>query len=237
MVKILVVEDDPTLREALSYNLRHEGYTPLAVTGASDAVTTARQENPALILLDLMLPGGSGFDVCRSIREFSSVPIIMLTARDEEIDRVLGLEIGADDYVTKPFSLRELLARIKATLRRIELDQRITQDETLVHGPLLVDLRERRALVGDRVVALQPKEFDLLAYLMQHPNAVLTRGQLLHAVWGHEFVGERTVDVHVRRVRSKLEQAGVNQIIRTVHGVGYALDAPRNVPVSAPRFS
>jgi two-component system alkaline phosphatase synthesis response regulator PhoP len=225
MVKILVVEDDRSLSDALVYNLRREEYTPMVATDASSAVDMARREAPDLILLDLMLPGGSGLDVCRRVRDFSPVPIIMLTARSDEVDRVLGLEIGADDYVAKPFSLRELLARVKANLRRVELDRQEGHTDILESGPLRVDLRTRHVIAGEREIALQPKEFDLLAYLVQHPGRVLTRGQLLHAVWRHDFVGERTVDVHVRRVRSKLEAVGLAGIIRTVHGVGYALNA------------
>ena len=231
MAKILVVEDDRSLCDALSYNLRREGYTPLVAMDASSATSLARQEKPDLIILDLMLPGGSGLDVCRTIRSFSPVPIIILTARDEDVDRVLGLEIGADDYVTKPFSLRELLARVKAHLRRVEMDRGSDETEVLEHEGLTVDTRGRQVSIAGHSIALQPKEFDLLVYFLRHPGKVLTRAQLLNAVWGHEFVGERTVDVHVRRVRSKLEKANRAELIRTVHGVGYALETSN--PVSA----
>ena len=226
MAKILVVEDDRSLSDALAYNLRREEHTPICAEDAASSLELARREKPDLVLLDLMLPGGSGFDVCRTIRSFSSAPIIILTARGEDIDRVLGLEIGADDYVTKPFNLRELMARIRANLRRVELDQQ-PEGQLLQVGDLVVDVPGRRTRVGEETISLQPKEFDLLAYFMQHPGTVLTRSHLLHAVWGHEFVGERTVDVHVRRVRSKLERAGMLDVIRTVHGVGYAFDATR----------
>jgi two-component system response regulator RegX3 len=173
-----------------------------------------------------MLPGGSGLDVLKAVRGFSTAPIIILTARDDDVDRVLGLEIGADDYITKPFSFRVLLARIKANLRRVEFD-RVGQDtaEVLQHGPVTIDVRNRQVLVGQQDVAFQPKEFDLLVFLIRNPSTVLTRERLLHAVWGHEFVGERTVDVHIRRVRAKLEGAGAANPVRTVHGVGYALAA------------
>ena len=224
MTKILVVEDDRSLRDALAYNLRQEEYTPVLAEDAPTAVMMARREKPDLILLDLMLPGGSGIEVCREIRTFSTAPVIMLTARDDDIDRVLGLEIGADDYVTKPFSLRELLARIKANLRRVALDAGTETEDSLVHDGVSIDVLSRRVTVGDRSVSLQPKEFDLLVYLMRHPGTVLTRSRLLNSVWGHEFVGERTVDVHVRRLRAKLEQAGVTGLIRTIHAVGYALE-------------
>jgi DNA-binding response OmpR family regulator len=224
MPKILVVEDDQSLREALVYNLRREGYTPVTAQDAPTAPQIARRERPDLILLDLMLPGGDGFDVCRTIRSFSASPIIMLTARGEDVDRVLGLEIGADDYVTKPFSLRELLARIKANLRRVEIDQGASQTELLEAGNVRVDLAGRHVDIDGRPVTFQPREFDLLVYFLRHPGRVLTREGLLNAVWGHEFVGARTVDVHVHRVRSKLEANGASAGIRTVHGVGYVLD-------------
>jgi DNA-binding response OmpR family regulator len=224
MTKILVVEDDRSLHEALTYNLRQDGYTPLVATDASTAIAVARGERPDLIILDLMLPGGSGFDVCRAVRSFSTVPIIMLTARGEDIDRVLGLEIGADDYVTKPFSLRELLARVKANLRRVEMDRGTDEAEVLEHAGLTVDTRGRHVTFAEIPLTFQPKEFDLLVYFLRHPGKVLTRTQLLTAVWGHEYVGERTVDVHVRRVRSKLEEVNMADVIRTVHGVGYALE-------------
>jgi DNA-binding response OmpR family regulator len=224
MTKILVVEDDRSLRDTLAYNLRREEYTPVTAEDAPTAVMTARRQKPDLILLDLMLPGGSGIEVCREIRTFSSVPIIMLTARGEDIDRVLGLEIGADDYVTKPFSLRELLARIKANLRRVALDSRAEVDDVVRVRTVVADVSARRIRAGDQTLLLQPKEFDLLVFLMRNPGTVLSRPRLLNSVWGHEFVGERTVDVHIRRVRAKLEVAGVIDLIRTVHGVGYVLD-------------
>ena len=225
MTKILVVEDDRSLRDALAYNLRREEYTPIVAEDAPTAVRLARREKPDLILLDLMLPGGSGIEVCREIRAFSTAPIIILTARGEDIDRVLGLEIGADDYVTKPFSLRELLARIKANLRRVALDTGMDAEDQLAHNGVRIDVLARRVTAGEHVLLFQPKEFDLLVHLMRHPGTVLTRPRLLNSVWGHEFVGERTVDVHIRRVRAKLETAGVTDLIRTVHGVGYVLDA------------
>lgn len=224
MAKILVVEDDRTLSETLVYNLRQEGHTPFVATNAASALEIARKERLDLILLDLMLPGGSGFDICRTVRAYSTVPIIILTARGDDVDRILGLEIGADDYVTKPFSLRELLARIKANLRRVDMEHRSDTPQQLQWQGLSVDTEQRRAQANDIPINLQPKEFDLLAHMMQHPGVVLTRERLLQSVWGHEYVGERTVDVHVRRVRAKLEQAGMVNVIRTVHGVGYAFE-------------
>jgi DNA-binding response OmpR family regulator len=224
VAKILVVEDDKSLSDALAYNLRRESHTPIVALNAPEALDLARRERFDLVLLDLMLPGGSGFDVCRDIRAFSTVPIIILTARDEDVDRVLGLEIGADDYVTKPFKLRELMARVKANLRRVEMERRQESGGPVHSGRLTLDAEKRQVLVDGHEVTLQPKEFDLLRYLMQRPGSVRTRDHLLHAVWGHEYVGERTVDVHVRRVRAKLEQAGLPRVIRTVHGVGYAFE-------------
>jgi DNA-binding response OmpR family regulator len=234
MAKILVVEDDRSLSDALVYNLRREDHTPLAAYDAPTAIQLARQERIDLVLLDLMLPGGSGFDVCQTLRSFTKVPIIMLTARGDDIDRVLGLEIGADDYVTKPFNLRELMARVKANLRRVELDEQSDAGRKLQFGGLAIDVPGRQATIEERPISLQPKEFDLLVYLMQHPGTVLTRRHLLHDVWGHDFVGERTVDVHVRRVRSKLEKGGMPGVIRTVHGVGYAFDAEKQARSNLP---
>jgi DNA-binding response OmpR family regulator len=221
---ILIVEDDRTLRETLSYNLQREGHAVVTAEDAPTAVTTARQSRPDLILLDLMLPGGSGFEVCKQVRSFSPAPIIMLTARGEDADRVVGLEVGADDYVTKPFSLRELMARVRANLRRVDLDRSGIEEPRLSRGSLVADLAARTVHADGHPVGLQPREFDLLVYLMRHPGAVLTRERLLRGVWGHEFVGPRTVDVHVRRVRAKLEGVGCPDPIRTVHGVGYAFD-------------
>jgi DNA-binding response OmpR family regulator len=221
LTKILIVEDDAGLQDVLTYNLRREGYTPLVAVDAPSALRLARAERPALVLLDLMLPGGSGFDVCNEIRAFSAVPIIMLTARSEDVDRIIGLEMGADDYVTKPFQFRELLARMRANLRRVALDQSGEETSVLGHEHLTVDVGARRVEVSGSTVALQPKEFDLLVYLMRHTGTVLNRDRLLQGVWGHDFVGERTVDVHVRRIRAKLAVAGADDYIRTVHGVGW----------------
>jgi DNA-binding response OmpR family regulator len=228
VTEILIVEDDHNLGELLAYNVRQEGYTPLVATTAGAAVELAKRNVPALILLDLMLPGGSGFDVCRVVREFSSVPIIMLTARGEDVDRILGLEMGADDYVTKPFVLRELVARIRANLRRVALEQTRHLSPVLVHGELSVDVSGRRVTLAGQSLMLQPKEFDLLAHLMTHLGTVMTRERLLQEVWGHQFVGARTVDVHVRRLRMKLGRQS-EELIRTVHGVGYVFGARDNV--------
>ncbi|GAC1333038.1 MAG: response regulator transcription factor [Chloroflexota bacterium] len=226
MPKVLVVEDDRSLRETLVYNLRREHYTPVVAADAATAVTVAAAENPDLILLDITLPGGNGFDVCRDIRAFCKAPVIMLTARGDDVDRVLGLEMGADDYVTKPFSLRELLARVRANLRRVDLEHQHGGDDTIVCGPITLWSSARRVEVQGRRLPLQPKEFELLQYLMRNPNVALTRERLLAAVWGHDFVGQRTVDVHVRRLRSKLEVGGADDLVQTIHGVGYTFGLP-----------
>lgn len=226
MPHILVVEDDRSLREALAYNLQREGYDVSEAADGMYAVQLARQKQPELILLDLMLPGESGLDVCRAVRRFSNAPIIMVTARAEDADRVLGLELGADDYVTKPFSMHELLARIRANLRRIELDRDLPGDAVLTNGELMVDKAAHRVTLEDREIELQPREFDLLVYFMRHPGIVLSRGRLLVDVWGHTFVGERTVDVHVRRLRAKLGYDQQSGPISTIHRVGYAFRPP-----------
>ncbi|GAC1511910.1 MAG: response regulator transcription factor [Chloroflexota bacterium] len=214
------------MRETLVYNLRREHYTPVVAADAATAVTVAAAENPDLILLDITLPGGNGFDVCRDIRAFCKAPVIMLTARGDDVDRVLGLEMGADDYVTKPFSLRELLARVRANLRRVDLEHQHGGDDTIVCGPITLWSSARRVEVQGRRLPLQPKEFELLQYLMRNPNVALTRERLLAAVWGHDFVGQRTVDVHVRRLRSKLEVGGADDLVQTIHGVGYTFGLP-----------
>jgi two-component system response regulator RegX3 len=224
MTKILLAEDDVNLAETLAYNLRREGYdTALARTGLQ-AIVASRAEHPDLILLDLMLPEVDGFEVCRTVRAESAVPIIMLTARDSEMDSVIGLEVGADDYVSKPFRLRELLARIRAQLRRAHMDGYTEPRHTLSHEGLEVRVEARTASCDGSPLHLLPREFDLLAYFMAHPGRVLTRSKLLEAVWGDDYSGDaRTVDVHVRRLRSKIEADPANPcFIRTVHGVGYA---------------
>lgn len=224
MTKILLAEDDVNLADTLAYNLRKEGYdTALARTGLQ-AIVASRAEHPDLILLDLMLPEVDGFEVCRTVRAESSVPIIMLTARDSEMDSVIGLEVGADDYVSKPFRLRELLARIRAQLRRAHMDGYVEPRHTLRYDGLEVRVEARTATCNERPLHLLPREFDLLVYFMAHPGLVLTRSRLLETVWGDDYSGDaRTVDVHVRRLRSKIEFDPANPcFIRTVHGVGYA---------------
>lgn len=270
---VLVVDDEETLRQMLEYNLRREGFRVLTAGDGAEALRLAFDERPDLLILDIMLPGMSGFDVCRAVRRQLTVPILMLSAREEEIDKVLGLELGADDYLTKPFSLRELLARVRAMLRRAEILQTQAAMSTppagagnghtqvegthangvngenahLAHsqqaigpnhqgsfveapappvlssGDLVVDTARRTVTKRGQAVALKPKEFDLLAFLAAHPLQVFSREVLLDRVWGYDFVGgARTVDVHVRWLRSKLEpNPDVPEYIQTVYGVGY----------------
>lgn len=230
---ILVVDDEKTLRDMLDYNLRRQGYRVLTAADGNEAIRLAYGERPDLIILDIMLPGMSGFDVCRAVRKELTVPILMLSAREEEIDKVLGLELGADDYLTKPFGLRELLARVGAMLRRAEMVRHAANKEaasekedkrdTLVAGDLVISLAHRTIMKGGLPVELKPKEFDLLAFLAAHPMHVFSREVLLDRVWGFDFVGgTRTIDVHVRWLRSKLEQDPANpRLIQTVYGIGY----------------
>lgn len=234
---ILVVEDDTTLRETLVYNLQRQEYTVEAVGDGLAAVDAARRLHPDLIVLDLMLPKLDGFEVCRILRPEMSVPILMLTARDEELDRVVGLEMGADDYITKPFSMREFLARVKTHLRR----ERLIRDElanlpaaepapeskeTLRFGNLVIDLARREATLNGKPLLLQPVEFELLLFLARHPGRALTREYLLENVWGWEYTGNsRTVDVHIRWLREKIETDPANPLrIVTVRGTGYRFE-------------
>ena len=230
--KILVVEDEPSLQETLAYNLERQGYNVETASDGQAALERARKLQPDLIVLDLMLPVLDGFEVCRIIRQESNVPILILTARDDEIDRVIGLEMGADDYLTKPFSMREFLARVKAQLRRVrlireELNAETTETKGRLHfGNLLIDLTRREVLIDDQPLAFKPKEFDLLLFLARHRGQVLTREIILERVWGWEFSGgSRTVDVHVRWLREKIENDPTNPIrIVTVRGAGYRFE-------------
>jgi DNA-binding response OmpR family regulator len=231
--KILVVEDDLTLLETLEYNLTSEGYEVVTAADGLTALEVAREEQPDLLVLDVMLPGLDGFEVCGILRRETSVPILMLSARGDELDRVVGLEVGADDYLTKPFSMRELLARVKALLRRVRLiREEIAEDATppspeqLVFGDLIIDLNRHEVLVRDATVQLKPKEFELLAFLARHPGMALSRDLLLERVWGWDYGGgSRTVDVHVRWLRQKVEaDPGNPERIVTVRGVGYCFE-------------
>jgi DNA-binding response OmpR family regulator len=229
--KILIVEDELTLQETLAYNLKHQGYEVETASDGKTAIDKAKQINPDLILLDIMLPDVDGFEVCRILRKDMSVPILMLTARDDEIDRVVGLEVGADDYLIKPFSMRELIARVKALLRRVRLMQNMNQDSESTHkvfhlDNLVIDETRHEVLINDKPLDLKPKEYDLLLYLAHHHRHVLSREQILKEVWGWDYFGDsRTVDVHVRWLREKIEEnpAKPKRII-TIRSVGYRFE-------------
>ncbi len=227
---MLVVEDDRSILESLAYSLRREGHTVLTAEDGVAGLRHAREDAPDLIVLDLMLPRMSGIDVCRIVRSERPVPIVMLTARDAEGDKVSGLNLGADDYVTKPFSMRELMARVNALLRRDRLSREAAEPAaahatSLTAGALTLDTLAHEVHRGETVVALRPKEFELFEYLMRHPNQALSRDQILEAVWGYSYAGgTRTVDVHVRWLREKLEATPAEpERILTVRGVGYKL--------------
>lgn len=225
MAKILVVDDEPNLLHSVAYSLRREGHEVITAADGEEALARARGERPDALVLDVMLPVMDGFEVCRQLRSDSTVPILMLTAKDSEIDRVVGLEIGADDYLTKPFSMRELLARVKAMLRRAGMmhAQPAAPPEVLRGDDLEIDLHRRRVVCQGREIAMKPKEFDLLAFLMARPGRVFTRDALLEQVWGYDYGGiTRTVDAHVRSLREKLgDDADAPRWIETVRGVGY----------------
>lgn len=226
---ILVVEDEVTLNETLVYNLERQGYTVASAMDGHDALKKARSLKPDLIVLDIMLPGLDGLEITRILRKEANTPILILTAQGEEIDRVLGLELGADDYMPKPFSMRELLARVKAILRRIQLDKDGVPGERkdiLIFDTLKIDQRKHEVSLGEETLKLKPKEYDLLLYLCSNKGQVLTRSLILEEVWGWDFSGgTRTVDVHIRWLREKIEPDPTNPIrIITVHGVGYRFD-------------
>jgi DNA-binding response OmpR family regulator len=232
---VLVVDDEPTLRETLAEALEADGLRVLTAADGREALERFRADPPDLVLLDLMLPQVSGIEVCRIMRRESAVPIIMLTAKDSEIDKVVGLELGADDYVTKPFSLRELLARIRAQMRRLESQGTRAVGEGLraTHEPLrlgavTVDLAGHRLLRGGQELAIKPKAFELLAFLVRNPGQVFSRDQLLEKVWGYDYAGEtRTVDVHVHWLRSAIEaDPGRPRYLQTIRGTGYVLRLP-----------
>jgi DNA-binding response OmpR family regulator len=219
---VLVVEDEASIASFVSLYLKNAGYRVKAVGSGGDALAQVEAEQPALIVLDLMLPDMDGIEVCRRLRQRRDIPILMLTARDEDIDKIIGLEVGADDYMTKPFNPRELVARVKSILRRSTPARRESESAQIQHGDLRVDSGRREVYVGDEEIQLAPKEFDLLWELLDHRGLVLTRDQLLERVWGYTFAGDtRTVDVHVRRLRVKLGEG--NQVIETVTGAGYKL--------------
>ena len=222
---ILLVEDEQNIASLVELYLKNDGYTVEHVSDGLSALAAAERLKPSLVILDVMLPGMDGLEVCRRLRAASKIPIIMLTARDGEVDRVLGLELGADDYVTKPFSPRELVARVKAVLRRTEPGHAPSDDdERLALGPVRIDGARREVLVGEQPVELTAREFDLLVFLVRNRGIVFSRDRLLERVWGYERpVDTRTVDSHVKSVRQKLGAGG--SIIKTLRGVGYKADA------------
>jgi DNA-binding response OmpR family regulator len=227
MAKTLVVEDDRNLLDTLRYNLRKEGHDVVTAVDGAEALAVARRDKPDLIILDIMLPKLSGFEVCRILRKEMTTPILMLTAKDEEIDKVVGLEIGADDYMTKPFSMRELLARVGAMLRRSEMAVGpAVAAEVLIIGDLEIDVARHRASLGGTTLELTPKEFDLLTFLAKNKGFVFSREQLLEKVWGYDFAGDtRTVDVHIRWLRRKIEREPTEpERLVTVRGTGYKLE-------------
>ena len=224
MTRVLVVEDEESYSDALAYNLRKEGFEVAVAATGPDALDIFERNGADLVLLDLMLPGLPGTEVCRELRTMSNVPVIMLTAKDSEVDKVVGLELGADDYVTKPYSPRELVARIRAVMRR-GIDAELMPD-TLEAGPVRMDV-ERHVVTVDGVEQRLPlKEFELLEMFLRNPGRVLTRGQLIDRVWGSDYVGDtKTLDVHVKRLRAKLEpDPGEPKYLVTVRGLGYKLD-------------
>ena len=229
---VLIVDDEATLRETLAEALEQEGLRVITAVDGSEAIAQFRAEAPDLVLLDLMLPAISGIEVCRIIRRESSVPILMLTAKDSEIDKVVGLELGADDYITKPFSLRELLARIRSQLRRIDAMATPATDAEALQvgkftalGDVSIDLAGHRLLRDGHELPIKPKAFELLAFLVRNPGQVFSRDQLLERVWGYEYAGEtRTVDVHVHWLRAAIEQDPSQPVfLQTVRNVGYVL--------------
>ncbi|MGY1821350.1 winged helix-turn-helix domain-containing protein [Geodermatophilus sp. SYSU D00079] len=226
MTRVLVVEDEESFSDALSYMLRREGYDAVVAPTGPEALAEFDRGGADIVLLDLMLPGLSGTEVCRSLRARSSVPIIMLTAKDSEVDKVVGLELGADDYVTKPYSARELVARIRAVLRR-HGEAEAPADGALEAGPVRMDVERHVVSVDGEPVALPLKEFDLLELLLRNAGRVLTRVQLIDRVWGSDYVGDtKTLDVHVKRLRAKIEPDPANpKYLVTVRGLGYKFEA------------
>ena len=227
MTSVLIVEDEESLADPLAFLLRKEGFEATVVTDGPSALAEFDRAGADIVLLDLMLPGMSGTDVCKQLRARSGVPVIMVTARDSEIDKVVGLELGADDYVTKPYSARELIARIRAVLRRGgDADDGGSLDGVLEAGPVRMDVERHIVSVNGEAVTLPLKEFDLLEYLMRNSGRVLTRGQLIDRVWGADYVGDtKTLDVHVKRLRSKIEADPANPVhLVTVRGLGYKLE-------------
>ena len=238
--RILIVEDELTLQETLAYNLKRQGYEVETTGDGNSALEIARRTHPDLILLDVMLPGMDGYEVCRILRQQMTTPVLMLTARDDEIDRVVGLEVGADDYMTKPFSMRELLARVKAMLRRVRLVREEISNAAppppppppppptslIINDNLTLDMVRREVRLNDQPLTLKPKEYELLLFLAQHRGQMLSRDTILEQVWGWNYIGDsRTVDVHIRWLREKIERDPANPVrIVTVRGAGYRFE-------------
>lgn len=226
--KILIVEDEQAIVDIISFNLEREGYTVFAAYDGEEGVEKAKAENPDLILLDLMLPKMDGYEVCKYLRKTMSTPIIMLTAREEEVDKILGLELGADDYITKPFSMRELLARVKANIRRQALDaaQSSNAEDILTFGALEVDLSAMQVKKSGKLIELSPREFELIKFFATQPGKVFSRETLMEQVWNYQFFGDvRTVDVTIRRLREKIEDnPSEPEYIVTRRGSGYLLN-------------
>ena len=229
MTKILIIEDEASFSEALSFLLQKEGYSISIADNGKDGLEQFKSQDFDLVLLDLMIPELSGIEVCRAIRSTSQVPIIMLTAKDSEIDKVVGLELGADDYVTKPYSSRELVARIKAVLRRGSIEPDSLSDNSGVHevAGIRMDTERHQVSVHGKQIALPLKEFELLEFLLRNAGRVLTRGQLIDRVWGGDYYGDtKTLDVHIKRLRSKIESDPANPVlIQTIRGLGYKFEA------------
>lgn len=223
---VLVVEDEENLLEALRYNLEHDGHAVLTAADGAKGLETARSASPDLIILDVMLPGLDGLEFCRILRRETDAPILMLTAKGEEIDRVVGLELGADDYVAKPFSMRELMARVRALMRRPRSQTPGPSEEPLRAGPLTLYSEAHSARLGEDELRLKPREFDLLALFMRNPGRAFTRDQILERLWGRDYIGDiRTVDVHVRWLRQKIEaEPSAPARIITIRGVGYRFE-------------
>lgn len=223
-MKILIVDDDEHIAELLSLYLNKEGYETKEIYSGKNIISEINSFNPNMILLDVMLPEIDGYEICKEIRKFSKVPVIMLTAKGETFDKVLGLELGADDYIVKPFETKEVVARIKAVFRRYEEKNAFSDDKIVVEN-MIIDLSNYTVKYHDKLLELPPKEFELLSFLVKNPNQVFTREKLLDKIWGYEFVGDtRTVDVHIKRIREKINLSDDNWGIKTVWGVGYKFE-------------
>jgi len=222
-MKILVIDDDVKICEVIKLYLEKEGFEVVIAHNGSDGINIFKHEMPDLVILDIMLPKKDGYEVCRELRKISNIPIIMLTAKGETFDKVLGLELGADDYIVKPFDPKELIARIKAVLRRTQGE--VNEEKVVVYPNLTINLTTYEVKLEDKIIEMPPKEIELLYFLASHPNKVFTREQLLDHIWGYNFMGDtRTVDVHIKRIREKIEKDKYPWRIKTVWGVGYKFE-------------